>query len=495
MWPVHNVPMSSTLAETTNRPASDDGQGPKRLLGVPQLTALVVGSMVGAGIFALPMNMAQAAAPGPLLIGWGITGVGMLALALTFTLLARLAPNPDGGVYGYARDGFGRFLGFSSAWGYWISAWLGNLSYLVVIFSTLGLWFPIFGEGTTWVSIVCASVLLWAYTWMLMRGVREAASLNLIVTLAKIVPIVAFVVLTAIAFEYGVFTADFWGRQTTGAPIMEQVRGMMLVTVWVFLGIEGATVYSERAKDRASIGRATVIGFVGVLALLVSVNLLSAGIMSQAELAELQDPSMAGVLREAVGPWGAVLISVGMIVSVAGALLAWMLLCAEILSVTARDGSMPKVLATENRHGTPTWSVLLTSIVLQLALVYAAFAGSSYYDIILMAGSMILLPYLLSAGYGVVLAVRNRSLGKAGIGSIVLTLVATVYALWLIYAGGLGYLLMTALFYAPGVLVYLWAQRERGEHAMKPWEWLVWAVMAAGFVAAVAGFATGSLTL
>lgn len=473
--------------------AAPDASGER--LGVPQLTALVVGSMVGAGIFSLPMNMAETAAPGPLLIGWAITGVGMLALALTFTLLANHASNPDGGVYGYARDGFGRFLGFSSAWGYWISAWLGDLSYLIVIFSTLGLWFPVFGEGTTLPAIGAASALLWVYTVLLLRGVRTAAGLNVVVTIAKIVPLVAFIVLTVIAFDMGVFTADFWGRQTTGLPVMEQVRGMMLVTVWVFLGIEGATVYSERARDRRSIGRATVAGFVAVLALLVAVNLLSAGILSQAELQELQDPSMAGVLQEAVGTWGAVLISIGLLVSVAGALLAWMLLCAEILSVTARDGSMPRILAKENRHGTPTWSVLLNTVVLQVGLVWAYFAGSSYYDLILMAGSMILLPYLLSAGYGVMLAVRNRRLGQATRGGLLLSVVATVYALWLIYAGGLDYLLMTALFYAPGLAVYAWARREQGKPVLTGWEWLVWVVMAVGFVAAVLGFREGWLAL
>ena len=116
--------------------------GSKAGLGLAALTAIVVGSMIGSGIFALPSQMAGSAAPGPLLIGWLITGVGMLMLAFVFQTLASRKPQVDGGVYGYARAGFGNYIGFTSAFGYWMSAWVGNVAYLVLLFSTLGYFFP-----------------------------------------------------------------------------------------------------------------------------------------------------------------------------------------------------------------------------------------------------------------------------------------------------------------------------------------------------------------
>src|SRR5690606_1133777 len=129
-----------------------------------------------------------------------------------------------------------------------------------------------------------------------------------------------------------VFTADFWGAGNSDlGTVMNQVRNMMLVTVWVFIGIEGASIFSARAEKRSDVGKATVVGFVGVLLLLVLVIVLSQGILAQAQLSGLKIPSMAGVLESVVGHWGAVLISVGLIVSLAGALLSWTLLCAEIL--------------------------------------------------------------------------------------------------------------------------------------------------------------------
>ena len=118
-------------------------------LGLAALTALVVGSMIGSGIFALPSQMAGSAAPGPLIIGWAVTGVGMLMLAFVFQTLATRKPDVDGGVYGYARAGFGNYIGFTSAFGYWMSAWVGNVAYLVLLFSTLGYFFPAFEGGTS----------------------------------------------------------------------------------------------------------------------------------------------------------------------------------------------------------------------------------------------------------------------------------------------------------------------------------------------------------
>ena len=140
---------------------SDETQAAPKLK-LPALTALVVGSMIGGGIFSLPQNMASGAGAGAILIGWGITFVGMLMLAFVFQTLANRKPEIEGGVYGYARAGFGPYMGFNSAWGYWISAWIGNVSYFVVLFSALGSFDALgfFGEGNTLPAIVCASVLL-----------------------------------------------------------------------------------------------------------------------------------------------------------------------------------------------------------------------------------------------------------------------------------------------------------------------------------------------
>ncbi|MBA6041909.1 arginine-ornithine antiporter [Pseudomonas lactis] len=472
---------------------------PAQKLRLSALIALVVGSMIGGGIFSLPQNMAARAEVGAILIGWAITAIGMLTLAFVFQTLANRKPELDSGVYAYAKAGFGDYMGFSSAWGYWISAWMGNVGYFVLLFSTLGYFFPAFGQGNTPLAIGCASLLLWAVHFLVMRGIKEAAFINQVTTVAKIVPLLMFIVIAAVAFKADIFTRDIWGL---GNPqmgsVVEQVRHMMLVTVFVFIGIEGASVYSARARKRSDVGRATVIGFVGVLALLVLVNVLSLGIMSQPELAQLQNPSLAGVLEHIVGPWGAVLISIGLAVSLLGALLSWALLCAEILYATAQDKTMPAFLKKENANQVPVNALWLTNVMIQAFLVITLFSASTYTTLIYLASSMILVPYLWSAAYAVLLSARGETYAgwqRRRMKDLLVGLVALGYAIWLLYAGGLKYLLLSALLYAPGVILFALAKREQGQPLFTTVEKGIFSGVIAGAGLAAYGLYSGVLSL
>lgn len=463
------------------------------------LIALVVGSMIGGGIFSLPQNIAASASAGAVLIGWGITGVGMLTLAFVFQTLANRKPELDGGVYVYAKAGFGDYMGFSSAWGYWISAWIGNVSYMVLLFSTLGYFFPMFGEGNTVAAIVCASILLWLLHFLVLRGIKEAAFINLVTTVAKVVPLAMFVVIAAVAFKLDLFTTDFWGEGNVElGSVMDQVRNMMLVTVWVFIGIEGASIFSARAEKRSDVGKSTVVGFIGVLLLLVMVNVLSMGIMNQPELAGLKNPSMAGVLEHVVGPWGAMLISIGLIVSLAGALLSWTLLCAEILFASASDHTMPAFLRKENANKVPANALLLSNLMIQLFLIITLFNDATYLKLLYLATSMILVPYFWSAAYALLITVRGETYETDSADrtkDLLIAAVATVYAVWLVYAGGVQYLLLSALLYAPGAILFAKAKMELGKPVFTGIEKIIFAVVLAGAVYAAYGLYAGFLEI
>ncbi|WP_024619175.1 arginine-ornithine antiporter [Pseudomonas kilonensis] len=472
---------------------------PIEKLPLGALIALVVGSMIGGGIFSLPQNIAARADVGAVLIGWAITAVGMLTLAFVFQTLANRKPELDSGVYAYAKAGFGDYMGFSSAWGYWISAWMGNVGYFVLLFSTLGYFFPVFGQGNTPVAIGCASLLLWAVHFLVLRGIKEAAFINLVTTVAKVVPLLMFVVMAAVAFKAEIFTRDIWGAMSPDlGSVMDQVRHMMLVTVFVFIGIEGASVYSARAERRADVGRATVIGFLGVLALLVLVNVLSLGVMSQPELAQLQNPSLAGVLEHIVGPWGALLISLGLAVSLLGALLSWALLCAEILYATARDKTMPAFLTKENANHAPVNALWLTNGMIQLFLLITLFSAGTYTSLIYLASSMILVPYLWSAAYAVLLCARGETYEQGSarrMKDLCIGGVALCYAVWLLYAGGVKYLLLSVLLYAPGVILFAQAKREQGQPLFTHVEKGIFACVMSGAGVAAYGLYSGFLAL
>ena len=473
----------------------EDRRAASGKVSVAALTALGIGSMIGGGIFGLPQQMAGAAAPGPLIIGWLITGAGMLMLAFVYQRLAINRPDIDAGVYGYARAGFGNLVGFSSAWGYWLSAWIGNVGYLVLLMASLGVFLPGFGNGNTALAIGIASVVMWMYHVLILRGIREAAIINAIVTVGKVLPLIVFVLIGLFAFKLDIFTHDFWGSGVgTGfGAVVAQVKNMMLVTVWVFIGVEGASVFSERARTRADIGRATILGFLSVLALLLAVNILSYGIVPRSELAKLGDPSLAGVLEAAVGPWGAKFIALGLIVSLVGALLSWFLMLAEIMRVPAQEGLMPSFLGRENAKAVPVNALWLTMGLVQLFLIWTYFNASTYTRLIHLASALILLPYLLSALFQVLVTIRDRSRG--GYFDLVVGVLGSVYGLWLLYAAGLVYLLYTAIFYLLGLPFYIWARREQEAKVFNTAEWGLVVLFAVMSVYAVYGLATGALSL
>ena len=176
------------------------------------LTAMVVGSMVGAGIFSLPQTFGRVTGVFGSWIAWAIAGVGMLMLALVFQNLAQRKPDLDAGVYAYAKAGFGDYWGFLSALGYWAGSCIGNVSYFVLIKSTLGAFFPVFGDGNTIQAVAVSSIILWTIHFLILRGVKEAAVLNTIATIAKLVPIFIFLIIVALHFNAEIFSEPLGWR-------------------------------------------------------------------------------------------------------------------------------------------------------------------------------------------------------------------------------------------------------------------------------------------
>lgn len=476
------------------------------------LVALIIGSTVGAGIFSLPQNIASVAGPGAMLIGWLVAGIGMLSVAFVFQILARRKPHLDSGVYSYVRAGLGDFIGFTSGWGYWLGSVMAQVGYATLFFNTLGHYLPLFDADHHWTSAIAVSLLSWGIFAVLARGIKQAAFMNLITTIAKIVPILAFVVLIAfLGFSWDKFTLDFWGRASE-ASVFEQVQGIMLFTVWVFIGVEGASVYSKQASKRTDVGRATVIGFFSVLALLVSVSTLSFGVMTKEELAALPDNSMASVLTEVIGPWGGALVSIGLCLSVLGAYVSWQMLCAEPIVMMAIDGLIPRRIGTINVAGAPWVAQLISTMAIQLFIIVFYLNEASYNAMVQLATIMYLLPYIFSSLYLLLLALRGKGLShpQAGIKfdlsgpevsrkenrkHLVISLLAFIYSLWLIYAADLVYVLLGALAVVPGLIPYVGTRVWKKERIFNTFEWCVVAIVLAGAATAIWGLSTGWLTL
>jgi arginine:ornithine antiporter/lysine permease len=310
-----------------------------------------------------------------------------------------------------------------------------------------------------------------------------------------------FVVVLLFNFDGQVFSDNLWGgpeTEKTFSSIWTQVRQTMLVTVFVFIGIEAASVYSRYAMKREDVGRATVIGFLVVTSLLVAVTVLSFGVLPREEIAAMRAPSVAGVLAAMVGPWGAMFISVGLIVSVLGAYLAWSLLAAEVPYLAARYGLFPRYFEMTNDAKVPVNALLLTNVIVQAFLVVTLFTEYAFVLALELTSALTLIPYLLVAAYALKLAytgesydanpaARNKDLIVAGI--------ATCYSMLMIYSGGLKYILLSALVFLPATLLFWRARKDAGLQVFARSESVLFATFAVGALVALWALVTGKISV
>ena len=471
-------------------------------LSLPHLIAAVITAVIGGGVFTMAGDMAAAGAnTGAVLIGWVVCGIGVFCLMMCFYALSKYKPKLVGGIYSYARAGFGEFMGFLSAYGYWISALLATVSYTTLLFASIAYFIPLFGEGNNVPSVIGASAVVWVCWLLVRRGVKEAASVNIVTTIAKLVPL--FVAIVAIVlsahFDLEIFMDNFWG-EPDGPALWDQVVGTVGVSIWIFLGIEGAVAISGRAKYSKDVGRATVTAFVGILCIYLLVSILSMGVMPRAELAELPNPSMAGVLEAVVGPWGAALINLGVALSLLGAMLGYTIISSECPHEAAKQGVFPKVFAKENRKGAPVVTLTVTCLIVQAFLVIILFSEQTYQFFYGVSVSMILIPYFFSTLFLVVCTFKKDGFESVSAGKLAFyrgaAVIGFLYSVFLIYAGGLTGLMITTILFAPGIVLYWYGQKERGEAFLpKTLDKVVAIAILVFFAISVVSIATGAIAV
>ncbi len=448
---------------------NDSSVSAVKKLGIIGLASIVISSMVGGGIFSLPQNMAAGASAGAVLLAWVITGIGMYFIANTFSILSRVKPDLTAGIYMYAREGFGPYAGFTIGWGYWLCQIFGNVGYAVITMDALNYFFPPYFQGgnNLW-SIIGGSILIWVFNFVVLRGVRQAAVMNIVGTVGKLVPLFLFIIILLFSFHLDKFDFNFWGKMAEGGKSLgglgAQLKSTMLVTLWAFIGIEGAVVMSNRAKSQSDVSKATILGFLGCLVIYILLSLLPFGFLTQQELASIANPSTAGVLEKVVGPWGAWVMNIGLVIAVLSSWLAWTMICAEIPQAAAQNGTFPKQFARENKNGSPSVSLWVTSILMQLAILLVYFSNNAWNTMLSITGVMVLPAYIFSTAYlwKLVEDGEYSQVAKKGRAAALFTsLIGTGYGLWLVYAAGLKYLFMAVIFLALGVPVFVWARRQQ----------------------------------
>lgn len=427
---------------------------PARTLGLGMATALVVGNIIGTGIFLMPAALAPYGLNA--LGGWGVTLVGCLALALVFAALARRYPDADG-PYDYTLRAFGPGAAYIVMWAYWVSVWVANAAIAIGVVGYLIYLFPTLGAHAL-LPPVTALALLWLFVLVNLYGARTAGWVQLLTTLLKVLPQLAVILLGAWLL---VRHPQLYAAHVPQTPLsLHAVAGSCTLALFAMLGIECATIPAGRVRDpQRTIARATLAGTLIAAAIYCGISVIPLFLIPQAELARSTAP-FADLLGQLVGGhWGAV-IALFVVVSGLGALNGWTLVIGEVTETIARHGGFPRWLSHENRHGAPARALLLTGFVSSLILLMS-YAGSvaDLFTTLITVAVYVNLPIYLAAGLAV-LRLRTRGLEPSGL-LIAAAVLGVLFCLWLFVGVRPKELLLGALLTLAGLPVYLLSGRAR----------------------------------
>jgi APA family basic amino acid/polyamine antiporter len=466
------------MAVTRNGTATP---GLRRELGGWTTTAVVVGNMIGSGVFLLPAALAVVALEygSGSLLAWVVTGIGAMMLAGVFASLGRAYPR-TGGPYVYARQAFGDFMGFQTAWGYWIAAWVGNAAIATAFVGALAVFIPLLGEGTTaghlW-AYATAIGTIWLLTLINAWGVKQTGAVQLVTTILKFVPLVLIGIVGLFFMDTGNFGGFAPNGYGTGTGLIGGITAAMALTLWAFIGLESATVPAEEVRSPArTIPRATIWGTL-VTAVLYAVATIA--VMGIVPLATLRDSSapFADAATEVFGGavWGKVVALVVMI-STFGALNGWILLQGRVPYAAARDGLFPKAFGKLSRSGTPVFGLVVSSILITglMALNYHKDLVDNFTFVILLATLVTLVPYAFSAAAEAHLMITDRTafVGRRFLRDIAVAALAFAYAVWTMVGSGMEIIGQGFVLWMLGVPVFIWMRwTKRHEHeAIVPYE-------------------------
>ncbi|MER5207281.1 amino acid permease [Streptomyces sp. NPDC002825] len=460
----------STATTTPQRDtAQQEGEGTQhaRRFGLPIATALVMGNIIGGGIFLLPASVAPYGTIS--LVAFGVLTLGAIALALVFGRLARRLPQ-TGGPYVYARAAFGDFAGFLAAWSYWITAWVSNAALAVAAVGYLDVLVPVHESKAA--TIAAALLLQWLPALANLAGTRYVGAVQLVATVLKFVPLI----LVAVGGLFFFDSANLGPFHPGEGSALGAVSASAAILLFSYLGVESAAVSAGEVRDpRRNVGRATVLGTLGAAAVYLLGTLAVFGTVAHDRLVASTAPFSDAVNAMFGGSWGGTAVACMALVSMLGALNGWTLLSAQAPYAAARDGLFPKVF-TVKRRGVPTAGVLVTVVLASLLTVYNYTAGTKgvFEILVLVTTFTATVPYLLSTAAQIYFLLSGQSEKVSGARLArdgVLALAAFGFSLWLVAGSGYAAVYQGVLFLFAGVLVYAWmaARKQRlGARGVNP---------------------------
>jgi basic amino acid/polyamine antiporter, APA family len=445
----------------------------KRSLGLSMATALVIGNMVGSGVFGLPSSLAST---GPIsLLAWVFTGIGAILLALVFANLGRAYPR-TGGPYAYSRRAFGDFAGFWTAWGYWIAAWAGNAAIAVIFVSYASVFWHSLATNNV-LAFAVGLAVIWLLTLVNIAGARETGLMQLVTTVLKFVPLVLIGVIGLFSMHSGNFT-PFDPGHTSLAGHWHAISFAATLTLWAFIGLESATIPAEEVKDpERTLPRATVYGTVVTTAMYVVATVAIMGVIPAATLAHSNAP-FADAARQIfgssiLGVSPAKAIAAVAMISTFGALNGWIMIQGRVPLAAAQDGLFPKQFAqVSGSRKTPVVGLVASSVLLSalLGMNYQSSLTDTFTKIIILATITTLVPYAFAAAAQLMLMFQEpeRFSGRRLAFDAAVAVLAFGYAFWMVYGAGQEYIAQGFLLLLAGIPVYVFLKWRQAVHVEVP---------------------------
>lgn len=432
-----------------------------KALGVWTALALVVGNMVGSGAYLMPSALGRFGPVG--LVGWAVTAGGAICLALVFARLGRIMP-AEGGPYAYTRAAMGDVPAFLVAWGYWVSVWVGNAAIATAFVAYLTPFFPLLDSSPVY-GAMAAVASIWILTAVNMRGLREAALLQLVTTVLKVLPLIAVGTLGLLALD----TANFTPVNVSGGSALSAVTATAALTLWGFLGLECATIPADEVRDPArTIPLATVLGTLATAAAYLLSTAAVMGVMSAGELAVSSAPYAEAAARMWGGAAGK-LVAAGAAIAGFGVLNGWVLMQGQMPLAPARDGLFPPAFARLSSRGTPTFGLVLSSALatVLVAANYTRGLVGLFTFAVLLATVTVLASYVCTSAAQILLMRREpRRFGGPGARrALGVSAVAFVYSVWAVVGAGFDAILWGGVLMAMGIPIYLQGAGRRAEAA------------------------------
>lgn len=403
----------------------------ERKVGLLTATSLVVGNMIASGVFMLPATLAGYG--GISLIGWVVSCVSALSLAMVFGWLSRLRPNATGGPYAYVRDGMGDFAGYLVAWGYWISCWATNAAIAVAFVSYLGAFFPAIAASST-LGIITGLSAIWFLTWINSMGIREAGFVQTVTTILKVAPLA----MISIGGLFYLNLDHFIPFNASTESDLSAITTSATLTLFAFLGLECATIPSENIKDpERTISRATLIGTMLTTVIYVLGTVAVMGILPPSVLKTSQAP-FADAAAVIWGEPARYLVAGGAVLATFGALNGWILIQGQMPMAAARDNLFPVIFKRESKNGTPVLGIVISSALVSI-LMFMNFSrgmAEAYKYMILLSTLTSLLAYSFSMPSYVLLLAKDRSLERTDWLRLFVTIIGFVFSLWAIIGSG-----------------------------------------------------------